>query len=176
MQSHTELGRRRDALVAAAAAALLVGTLGAQGQWTELRKQHLPPVTVESNAALLVDIDADGDRDLLTVFGLGPVLRLFLNDGLGHFTETAVPPSWNVSPGWPTAGDIDGDGDLDVAMMGGVIVNRGALGPQLLPFNFVTGVTTCADLTGDGLADVVTQNGVWRSQGNGLFTALTTPF
>src|SRR5262245_33167612 len=175
MQSHTELGRRRDALVAGSAAALLVGTLCAQGQWTELRKQHLPPVTVESNAALLVDIDADGDRDLLTVFGVGPVLRLFSNDGLGHFTETAVPPSWNVSPGWPTAGDIDGDGDLDVVMMGGVLLNRGALGPQVLPFAFGSGVTDCADLTGDGLADVVTQTGIWRSLGNGLFAAIATP-
>jgi len=169
--------RRPAAHVAAAATTLLAGALYAQGQWAELRKQYLPAVTLNTPHAQLVDIDGDGDRDLL-VTSEGPVtLRLLLNDGFGHFTETASwPSSSSLSTyltSWPTVGDIDGDGDLDVAMMGGVLVNRGALGPQLVPAPFSPGgVTDCADLTGDGLADVVTTAGIWRSLGNGAFAQL----
>src|SRR5262249_19693763 len=40
-----------------------------------------------STGAILADVDADGDLDLL-VNSIGGGTRLFLNDGTGHFRET----------------------------------------------------------------------------------------
>lgn len=67
-----------------------------------------------STGAALVDVDGDGDRDLL-VNGIARGTRLFLNDGQGRFaaqeesgfSTTATAMSLAVA-------DIDGDGDLDV--------------------------------------------------------------
>jgi len=67
-----------------------------------------------STGAVFADVDGDGDLDLL-VNSLGGGTRLFLNDGKGHFHESA-------DSGLPSSGgshslalaDVDGDGTLDV--------------------------------------------------------------
>lgn len=67
-----------------------------------------------SMGCALADVEGDGDLDLL-VTGLGAGTRLFLNDGLGRFTE-------KVDSGLARTGgartmalaDVDGDGDLDL--------------------------------------------------------------
>lgn len=77
----------------------------------------------EDAAALLIDVDGDGDRDLLVGSGGNnrptlskPMLhRLYLNDGKGNFSkkENAFPPAvgnTNVM----LAHDFDGDGDQDL--------------------------------------------------------------
>ncbi|WP_116125018.1 FG-GAP repeat domain-containing protein [Lewinella sp. IMCC34183] len=71
-----------------------------------------------------VDVDGDGDRDLLTVHGdnadYSPVikpyhgLRIYTNDGENHFTEAfflPLPGATRVA-----ARDFDADGDLDLAV------------------------------------------------------------
>ncbi len=67
-----------------------------------------------STGATLVDIDGDGDLDLL-VNGIGTGTRLFLNDGRGVFTEV-TDSGLNRDLGATTSAlaDIDGDGDLDL--------------------------------------------------------------
>jgi hypothetical protein len=67
-----------------------------------------------STGATLVDVDGDGDLDLL-VGGVGTGIRIFLNDGKGRFTEDSA--NGNVRQYCATTvalGDIDGDGDLDL--------------------------------------------------------------
>src|ERR1043165_6322579 len=67
-----------------------------------------------STGAALVDIDGDGDLDLL-VNGLSAGTRLFRNDGKGHFTEDTGSGLDRKSAATSMAlADVDGDGDLDL--------------------------------------------------------------
>ncbi|HEV2018826.1 MAG TPA: VCBS repeat-containing protein, partial [Gemmatimonadaceae bacterium] len=65
--------------------------------------------------ATLVDIDGDGDLDLL-VTSLGGPNGLFLNDGHGRFTDVTDAAGLISHRGSTTAtlADVDGDGDLDL--------------------------------------------------------------
>jgi hypothetical protein len=67
-----------------------------------------------TNGAIAVDLDADGDRDL--VFANAGADQLWINDGKARFTDESarrLPPDTDVSQD-VAAGDLDGDGDLDL--------------------------------------------------------------
>ncbi len=67
-----------------------------------------------STGAVLVDIDGDGDSDLL-VTGLGAGTRCFLNDSTGKFDEVAKSGLDRTAGSMSMAlADADGDGDLDL--------------------------------------------------------------
>ncbi|MDO7876506.1 T9SS type A sorting domain-containing protein [Hymenobacter sp. ASUV-10] len=69
----------------------------------------------------LGDIDGDGDLDGLAVnaYGNAPTVRVMINDGLGGFSLSRnyiVPLS--ATPNHIALGDLNGDGDLDLATDG----------------------------------------------------------
>lgn len=135
----------------------------------------------EDMGLLLLDVDADGDRDLFAVSGgvePGSLQdRLYLNDGRGTFTnapEGILPPD-SQSGSSICAADVDRDGDLDLFIGGRVIPGQYPLaadsrllrndggrftdateewGPVLKGFGLVTGAQF-ADLDDDGWQDLV---------------------
>jgi uncharacterized protein (TIGR03382 family) len=75
----------------------------------------------DDNAVVWLDVDSDGDADLLVASLSGPE-RLLLNDGSGHFTlsPNATPNDTPGSLGIAIA-DLDGDGRLDLVQSQGEI-------------------------------------------------------
>lgn len=117
-------------------------------------------------AVHLVDVDADGDLDLLRLEVGQPVPSLRNEDGaLGVTSPIFPPPGWYGTGTQLTAADIDGDGDPDSIIGGGGTIGPtvGALENQQgfsgAPFANHIGTDSCSalavgDLDGDGDPDL----------------------
>ena len=173
------------------------------GFFEDVSSTHLPqapPLLGDISAdALFVDVDADGDPDILVANenpftgpgSPGGQNRLWINDGTGHFTdETAqrLPQRADQTTGF-AVGDIDGDRDLDL-----IVVN---LGPDFVLINDGKGKFTdetagrlpvtsdasrkgiLADFDGDGDLDLFMANSrgqqsrMYFNDGSGRFTDVT---
>ncbi|MHC5004595.1 MAG: FG-GAP repeat domain-containing protein, partial [Planctomycetota bacterium] len=108
----------RDLVVAYGAAGLvcLVANDG-HGQFSA-------PVPIDagpaSDSVIATDVDGDGDADLVVAGGpwfgaMEKVVSVLLNDGGGTFSSPLgrAVDQW---PQYPAAGDLDGDGDVDVVV------------------------------------------------------------
>lgn len=87
-----------------------------QGSWRfeSMELGEAACASQSSTGACFADVDGDSDLDLL-VNGIAAGTRLFINDGLGHFTEAqASGLSTTASATSMALADIDGDGDLDL--------------------------------------------------------------
>ena len=105
--------------------------VASEGPWTEDRG-------AEDMAPLWLDVEGDGDLDLLVTSG-GVEFpegdsklrdRLYLNDGAGRFRpgKARLPPI-STSTSTAAAADFDGDGDLDLFLGGRTIPGRYPLAP-----------------------------------------------
>ncbi len=142
--------------------------------------------------------DVDGDLDLDLVLADHPAngaLRIFTNDGKAVFSEQImprIPRTVGLSPS-PTAGDLDGDGDFDIAVAGGqgsdnrVLLGDGrgnfVLGSRLPRSAYATNRVALADVDADGDLDWISanmgllgaspQNRLFLNDGSAQFTEVT---
>ena len=67
---------------------------------------------IETHSALFVDLDNDGDQDIIVATVMGLVFAA--NDGTGRFEKRGVKLTPEAPPMSLTAADFDDDGDLDI--------------------------------------------------------------
>lgn len=78
------------------------------------REQELGRFLVPQNAHP-VDIDSDGDTDIIGGIRVGPRIVLFRNDGSGQFAELPITPSEGAFGGFNFAfADMNADGRIDI--------------------------------------------------------------
>jgi hypothetical protein len=152
----------------------------------------LPPLPADGGATtgdtVVADFNQDGIPDLASVDRLNFKVYCQLGDGAGSFTAAAPYGPLNLEPNAIAAGDVDGDGHVDVVVgtstnAGGdeiaVLLGQGD-GTFVLSDTYPTGdfVTAVAlfDANDDGKLDVAvaTANSFWvstfRGLGDGHFT------
>jgi len=123
-----------------------------------------------------VDVDSDGDIDVLSASYLDAKIAWYKNDGNQNFTPHTITTNV-VAASSVYAVDVDGDGDMDVLSAGGEIAwyeNDGNENFTSHTINTVTVLSVYAvDLDGDGDMDVLS-NSVWyENDGNENFTPHT---
>lgn len=156
----------------------------------ELVEVIIDETGVHGQGAEIVDIDRDGDLDVIAAFSLTDTVRIYLNGGDGRTFTTVGPVTENTIVAMhAVAADLDGDRDLDLAAVGlfdrtggfstpGEVTwfeNPGDLNDPW-PRHEITGLTFWAplivragDLDGDGRTDLVVSSIEIGGQGNGLF-------
>jgi len=159
------------------------------GTFADATAARLPPATRIATGAAFVDVDADGDLDLV-VACRDDADRLLLNDGLGTFSDASAGrlPGDAGATSAVLAADLDGDGrpDLVFTREDGsprLLLNAGlgtfsdasaASLPAGLPGALGLGV---ADVDSDGDLDLVLAGGsagvgLLRNDGTGHFAAV----
>jgi hypothetical protein len=89
------------------------------GFFTEIH--GLPFDSVTKSSIAFVDVDGDNDDDLFISgesFSGNPVSKLYLNDGMGMFSELTGTPFEPVKSGSIAFSDIDQDNDQDLLITG----------------------------------------------------------
>ncbi len=144
----------------------------------------------------LLDLDGDGDPDLVALGAVGGTVGVFENDGAGFFTDRSA-ASGLPSLAYPinvSGADWDDDGDVDLVFTGIYQSPRLFRNDGALFFTDVSagcGMTTPSvgmgmswgDADGDGWIDLylahyisgapvvaATRNQLWRNDGDGHFT------
>lgn len=138
---------------------------------------------------VLVDVDGDGDLDLVAAEPGGAQLEVERGDGLGDFVlASTLPLGPPVASLRLAAGDLDGDGDVDlvVARDGDVddvlvLINAGGAFTPAPPLEVggSPAAVSIVDFDGDGALDIVINHrgasvfvGVHFGDGAGNFSAL----
>ena len=125
----------------------------------------LPTPLADASAVFVVDLDKDGDKDIVAVrdgLSTANTLVWYENDGSQGFTWHLVHSAYRGSQS-VVAKDIDGDGDIDIAASAAGssdpawFENDGSQNftKRLLPVTALTTDVDVADLDGDGDQDIV---------------------
>ncbi|MBK8978497.1 MAG: VCBS repeat-containing protein [Planctomycetes bacterium] len=153
-----------DAVLAVAAGPLRLLANDGTGSFTDVSAARAAGPGNDTWSLAAVDLDRDGDQDL--VLGRNGTDELWLNDGTGAFTASPAAhlPARFARTLALAAADVDGDGDQDLARAGveygELLLNDGTgrftLAPGALPAlpGWTTGLTA-RDLDGDGDTDLL---------------------
>ncbi|MEM7370612.1 MAG: T9SS type A sorting domain-containing protein [Bacteroidota bacterium] len=168
------------------------------GNFSEVMNTPFDSVSISSIA--FADVDGDNDQDVLitgSAIGIGPISKLYTNDGTGNFIELINTPFVGVLAGSIAIADVDGDNDQDVLLTGGdgsasvskLYTNDGAGNFSEVmgtPFDGVSSSSIAfADVDGDndedvlitGFNDVSPISKLYTNDGAGTFTeVMGTPF
>ncbi len=131
-----------------------------------------------------LDVDADGDIDLVLAVSEAPGLRVWRNNGRGRFErDAAIPGFEDLAPARAvTSGDLDADGRTDLVWIDASYQVR-VLGALESGFVDVTSrsellgerarAVACADVDADGNLDVLLGDDeglwLWTNRGTGRF-------
>jgi hypothetical protein len=168
----------------------VLATAPAFGQFKFLPTQSVPAGPQPGGAAV-GDLDGDGDLDLATGIQFPDRVQIMTNDGAGSFSQATVINYPNGSqPEDVLAGDLDGDGDVDLAIIlrglsqvrvalnqGGLVFTDGASGS----IGFNGRGMDMKDMDGDGDLDIAVANRgsntatVLTNSGSATFTSQTLP-
>lgn len=125
-----------------------------------LKTSGSPFINLWNSAAGFEDVDNDGDQDLVVLGQESTSLyhnNLFLNDGLGNFTNSSSTSLMDLRDGSVDFSDFDNDGDEDILFTG---QTRNGLKPRTLIYeNDSTGNFIL--LVGPGLHGVYLGDGRW---------------
>jgi hypothetical protein len=156
---------------------LLTANFGGGGSLSLLRGDGLggfaPPIHIALAApcdhAVAGDWNADGKLDVAATSRYTDSIAVLLGDGRGRLTPTASVPVKGKSPVNLAAGDLDGDGYLDLAVASykfsgsvNVLLGDGGGGfanHATVPAGRNTFAIAVADVNADGAADVVAGEG-----------------
>ncbi len=88
-----------------------------KGHFTDVSAIHLPSEKMHSVDGDFIDLDRDGDLDIVTANSFGNSFEFYLNDGKGKFTKETdgiKPPSIKGDGIDIEAADFNGDGKVDL--------------------------------------------------------------
>ena len=139
------------------------------GNFSEV--EDIPFLEASSSVTIFEDLDSDGDLDLFfsgNGAGIGEFTHIYLNNGLGEFTQLANPALPKFAELGVGIEDVDGDGDLDILIsvkdaneefVTDVFINDGNANftPSGSTAFILVRLSTVAfvDVEGDGDADVI---------------------
>lgn len=173
------------------------------GKGSYIEVTETPFIGVFASSIAFADIEGDNDMDVLITgnsSNLGPVTKLYTNNGVGSYTEVAETPFIGVFASSIAFADIDGDNDMDVLITGDtasapnfmrftgiskLYINEGVNGfTEVLetPFDAVTSSSIAfADIDDDSDIDLLITGSflskLYTNDGNGNYTeVLETPF